>query len=810
MPMGGQAGASFEMRVTGQDLTAVEGLHFSFAGAKAESLGSEATPVDPKIKGKGQPPTGLSTSRFKVTLPANAPTGIQDVRIVTKSGVSNPRAFVVGDHKEFTELEPNDDVPKAQKIELNSSVSGVITTQTDVDYYAFAGKKGQRVVCSCLTTSIDSRLPAFVEVYSSTGAKIGSGRNHFHNDALVDVTLPDDGDYYVRVCSFSYTVAGIDYFYRLTVTTAPWVDAVFPPVVEPGKDAQVTVYGRNLPGGKLDPTFVVNDRSLEKTTVNIEPTGDAKAAHRLAFPGFVPPIASLLDGFDYRMKSAAGVSNPYLIQYSTVPVVVDAGNNDQQGKAQQIPAPCVIAGRIDTRGDKDWYAFSAKKGQVFHIEAFSERLGAPMDLIFQVRNAQGTVITEQDDTAEILSPQFYTGSTDPARYRFVATADEIYYLMVTARDAYTQFGPRHIYTVKITPEEPDFRLVAMPVSTLAPDANTIHQSGGAAFAVYVWRFGGFNGDITLVGDNLPPGVGMQPQVIPGSQKVGNFVVHADAGAQSWTGAINVVGTADAKGQKLVREVRSATMSWPVIQQNVPSITRLDRELVVAVRDKAPYTLAVEKPRITLQQGEKISIPVKLVPGENFKTNVTVNAIGGPPGLIAPAITLTPTAPGGNATLDIKGGMAIPPGNYTVFVRGQTNPINPKNPQPPKGGAPPNIVQTSMPVIVTIVPKQLGKLTATPTNAKVMPGKDVEISVRFARQFEVASNLKIEAIMPPNVKGLSAKIVQLKAEDEETKLTINVSPEAPPGQQSITIRATAMFNDTIPVVHEAKVTLNVGK
>jgi hypothetical protein len=299
-------------------------------------------------------------------------------------------------------------------------------------------------------------------------------------------------------------------------------------------------------------------------------------------------------------------------------------------------------------------------------------------------------------------------------------------------------------------------------------------------------------------------------VIPGSQKVGNFVVHADAGAQSWTGAINVVGTADAKGQKLVREVRSATMSWPVIQQNVPSITRLDRELVVAVRDKAPYTLAVEKPRITLQQGEKISIPVKLVPGENFKTNVTVNAIGGPPGLIAPAITLTPTAPGGNATLDIKGGMAIPPGNYTVFVRGQTNPINPKNPQPPKGGAPPNIVQTSMPVIVTIVPKQLGKLTATPTNAKVMPGKDVEISVRFARQFEVASNLKIEAIMPPNVKGLSAKIVQLKAEDEETKLTINVSPEAPPGQQSITIRATAMFNDTIPVVHEAKVTLNVGK
>ena len=59
------------------------------------------------------------------------------------------------------------------------------------------------------------------------------------------------------------------------------------------------------------------------------------------------------------------------------------------------------------------YAFSAKKGQVFHIEAFADRLGAPMDLFFQLRSAQGTLITEQDDNPEILSPQFYTANTDP-------------------------------------------------------------------------------------------------------------------------------------------------------------------------------------------------------------------------------------------------------------------------------------------------------------------------------------------------------------------------------------------------------------
>ena len=47
-----------------------------------------------------------------------------------------------------------------------------------------------------------------------------------------------------------YTQGGPDYFYRLSISTAPWIDAVFPPVVEAGKATQVTIYGRNLPGGQ--------------------------------------------------------------------------------------------------------------------------------------------------------------------------------------------------------------------------------------------------------------------------------------------------------------------------------------------------------------------------------------------------------------------------------------------------------------------------------------------------------------------------------------------------------------------------------
>ena len=37
MPIGGQVGTSFELKVTGQDLKDVEGLHFSFPGVKVET-----------------------------------------------------------------------------------------------------------------------------------------------------------------------------------------------------------------------------------------------------------------------------------------------------------------------------------------------------------------------------------------------------------------------------------------------------------------------------------------------------------------------------------------------------------------------------------------------------------------------------------------------------------------------------------------------------------------------------------------------------------------------------------------------------
>src|SRR5205814_1057475 len=194
----------------------------------------------PKPDPKQPTPKPAPIAKFKVTISADVPVGIYDARLIGQWGISNPRAFVVGDLAEVAEKEPNNDVEQAQRVEVNSTINGIINNPTDVDYYVFAGKKGQRIVVSCLASSIDSRLNPNLEIFDATGRKIGENRNYQGEDALLDVTATNDGDYFVRVSYFTHTQGSAEYFYRLSITTAPWIDAVYPPMIEPGKPAQVT------------------------------------------------------------------------------------------------------------------------------------------------------------------------------------------------------------------------------------------------------------------------------------------------------------------------------------------------------------------------------------------------------------------------------------------------------------------------------------------------------------------------------------------------------------------------------------------
>src|SRR6202040_3967286 len=86
---------------------------------------------------------------------------------------------------------------------------------------------------------------------------------------------------------------------------------------------------------------------------------------------------------------------------------------------------------------------------------------------------------------------------------------------------------------------------------------------------------------------------------------------AEPDAEPWTGTIHVKGTATVRGEKLEREARPASITWPVPQVNIPAVARLDRDLVLAVRDGTPYLLTATAEPTTVLAGEKVQVRVKV-------------------------------------------------------------------------------------------------------------------------------------------------------------------------------------------------------
>jgi len=800
-PCGGQAGSSVEVTLNGQNLEDAQELLFSHPGIKAQ-------PVPRPAGAKQAKPAPKPQVKFRVTIGRDVPFGLHDVRVVNRWGISNPRAFVVGDLPEISEKEPNNDVTQAQRVPLNITVNGVISSPTDVDYFVFAGKKGQRVLLSCLASSIDSRLRPALELYDSAGHELAANHHYQDMDALLDCTLGNDGDYKIRMHGFTYNLGGAEEFYRLTISTGPWIDAVYPPMVRAGEQTHLTIFGRNLPGGKRDPSAVSDDCVLERIEV------DWKAeAGQLAYYGRVAPRMSALDAFEYRLRSAVGTSNPYLLTYAQAPVVLDNEHNSKMETAQEITLPSEIAGHIDRKHDRDWYCFTARKGDAYGIELFADRLGVPADMYLTiVRGQTKQTLRELDDDPDSLSPQqFFTRTLDPPHYHFVAPADGKYYLLVACRDADSQAGPRRVYRLRITPEEPDFRLIVMPPAIDTPDACTLLPGGRSYYSVFVWRLDGWDGEITLSAEDLPAGVSATPQVVGPGQKQGVFVVSAAPDTQPWTGTIKVQGTALIQGRKVVHDARPATITWPVTKPTIPTISRIDHELVLAVRERAPFSLNAEMTDTVAVQGGQVTIPIKLFrqdPANKTPTTLSIAPAG--PGLTPKRNAQPQTVPPGKDTANIVFTVnpAALPGDYTLVVVGQTQVPYVGD---PKAKQKTNVFmsQPSNPVRLSVLPKQWA--TVAPASLMVKPGSETKATVKVAAYHDLVKELRCQFILPPKIAGIHVDGAIVKPGEMQAELIFHTDLGVNSGRISGGImRVSGKINGKTPIAQDIKFNLTVAK
>lgn len=808
-PPGGKAGTTFEVQFTGTDLEDLSGLTFSHPGIKAEPIKDSPPKVDPKKQDKNPPPVP-KVIKFKVTINPDVPLGLHDGRLISKWGISNPRAFHVCDMPEVNEKEPNNDLPEGQKIELNTVVNGIIAAPTDVDYYTIKCKKGQRILACCLASSIDSRCNPLVEIFDAAGRILSSNKNYDSNDALGDFTCPEDGEYYLRLSQFTYNAGSGEYFYRLLIGAFPWIDAVFPNSFQPGQSVPSVIYGRNLPGGTADSTVSLDGTPGEKLTVNIQ---GMPALPMGKFTSRLPPSLIWVQGFEHRVKNPAGTSNAVLLSQSDAPVLLEKDDNDAHAKAQKIPFPSTVCGMMNKRNDRDWYSFSGKKGQKVSVRVFAETLGSQADIFLRVVGKDGkSTVTELDDHLDPQNVRLSTNTTDPNEYIWDIQEDADYFLVVASRQAANLFGPRHHYQLRLTPAQENFTLVSMPPANFRPDTLEIPKGGANYLTLFAFREAGMKSEIALKVEGLPGGVKAEPMVLHSTLKQGTFVIRAEETAPEAVFYPRVVGTAQINGKTITREAIPISLTWPVQpNNNILAITRLERGVPAHIQDKAKFNLQASIDKAKIVVGDKGTIKVLVVRKDpEMKNPIQIQPMDMPANFVNNNQVITIAANANEGTVPVTVPANFPPGVYWIVLRGQTNiPYN-KDPMA-KQKNPVNVVAVTSPVKLTVLPKTLAEFTVANTGVQIKAGQEGILDLRVKRLHDHAGPLRIEPTIPPAMKGLTIEAADSPLGSEISKLKVKVAADAMPGPRNdIILKLKGKYLNEDEIVQELKVNVNVVK
>ena len=687
-PPGGRIGATFEVTVTGADLDEANQLYFSSTNIVARQKRAEKT---------GEP----EPDKFLVTVDTDVAPGIYEARVVSRFGLSNPRPFVLGDLPEILSPTTNHTVASATEVTLESVVNGRADPGA-IDYFRFAAKKGQRVLVECLARDIDSRMDDSLILYDARGRELERQRR----GGLLDFIAPAEGEFVLGLSDFTYR-GGEEYFYRLTFSTGPHVDYIFPPSGLGGSKSKYTLYGRNLPGNSPAAGLSIAGKPLEQLDVEVGlPAADALLLQSPPTDVLSGPCAAALDGIEYRLRTPHGVSNPVLLGLAAAPVVIEQEPNNKPEQSQKITLPCEVVGQFYPAGDRDSFVFDAKKGDVYWIELYSHRLGlptSPFALLQRItKNDKGDEKTSDvhelyASDSNIGGPEFNTASRDPA-WRFEATEDGTYRLQVRDLFNHEESDPRFIYRLSLHKEEPDFRLLALPqapppVNKDAKEAAVwspfLRRGETIPIKVLAFRRDNFDGEIELGVEGLPQGVSCAPAKIAAKKTSAFVLLTAAEDTGAWSGPIRVTGKAKIGETEVARQVRAGSITWNVPDYNNEAVdARLTRELYLDVTgvENAPIVIAPADTKIQeAAAGSKLQIPLKLARHFEFNETLKLKAMGD-----AGLDTLQEFDVDGKtnaATLEIDlGKQKLSPGLHTFWLQAQTKGKYRNNPQAAKDAA----------------------------------------------------------------------------------------------------------------------------
>ncbi|MCH7989838.1 MAG: PPC domain-containing protein [Planctomycetes bacterium] len=403
--------------------------------------------------------------KLSVTIPPKATPGLCWIRLFNLEGVSALKPFIVGTLDEISEKEPNSRLSEAHRLETSKVViNGVLSKNGEVDTFAVELKKGETLVASMLANRmLASPMDGILQIVSPRGFVLEQNDDAFGFDPQIVFTAPQDGLYYVRTFAFPATPnssirfsGASSYVYRLTITTGPFVDHVFPLAFNRSTKYRRQLFGWNVPH-EFNGIEISTDEKNETTVLH----------H--------PELANTLS-----------------LRVTPHSVAVEKEPNNAAAP-QVVSIPVTLTGRIDSPGDVDSYRFSAKKGEKLLFRIESRKLGYPLDPVLRLFDSAGKLLKEQETRSKGVFDE---------QLAYTMPADGDYRLDVT--DLHSAGGLRYVYLLTLEPQQPNYSLV------LKADTFQITPGNPLEIPVTVTREYGFADEIKISIAALPDGLFAKP------------------------------------------------------------------------------------------------------------------------------------------------------------------------------------------------------------------------------------------------------------------------------------------------------------
>ncbi|MCH2200844.1 MAG: hypothetical protein MK102_02655 [Fuerstiella sp.] len=435
-----------------------------------------------------------------IVIPENVQPGVHWLRFFNASGTSALRPFVVGHIAEIVEEESNDLQDQADEISDEAvTINGVLSQAGDVDICRIRVPAGRTLVASMQANEdLGSPMDATLQLLNEAGTVIAQNDDDHGMDPQIAFNVRTEGVFYVRTFAFpsapnsTIKLAGAEnYIYRLTVTHGPFIDHVFPAVLDHRSTSAVTVCGWNL------------TEQLQTVGVTSFEGQQTCFGRKFALP-----------------HNLYGVKHPSHVE-STV--------------SRAIAVNSSITGRIAVPGEKDVYMLPGIKDQTLTVSVQARVFHSLLDPVLTITGADGNVLSEADDGGAALYDSEAT---------MTVPADGL--LKVSVEDRFGDGGFRYFYALTCEIPQPAF------TATVNANQYLVNNAEAVEVPVTITRTNGYAKRLTVSLEQLPEGVTAESVVSEtdgDSSKAVTLKLIRDENAPAFCGAIRVLCRAEDCGDR---------------------------------------------------------------------------------------------------------------------------------------------------------------------------------------------------------------------------------------------------------------------